>query len=204
MTVMRPVLDFFLLAVGVVVAQNAVFTRSLGVSRLVKIVAEGSVELFKFGAMHICVQLLSSLLAYGANRLLPAGAPWRSACLPLVLVACATAAFFLVWLALRLLPGGQGLVREYLTLLPGATFNCCVIGALLLTITSGYGLAQTMAFSLGSSVGYVAAVLLVNEGQRKIQHRSLPASFRGLPVTLVYIGILALAIYGFTGHGQAI
>ena len=204
MTVVRPVLAFFLSAVAVVAAQNAVFTRSLGVSRLVKIVSEGSVELFKFGVMHICVQLLSSLLAYGANRLLPAGAPWRSACLPLTLVLCAIAAFFMVWAGLWLLPNGQALVRDYVALLPGATFNCCVIGALLLTITSGYSLSQTMAFSLGSAVGYVAAVLLVNEGQRKVQHRNLPAAFRGLPVTLIYIGILALAIYGFTGHGQAI
>ena len=51
---------------------------------------------------------------------------------------------------------------------------------------------------------FVLAVLVVNEGQRKIQSRSLPAAFRGLPITLIYIGILALAIYGFTGHTPAI
>ena len=27
-----------------------------------------------------------------------------------------------------------------------------------------------------------------------------PAPFKGLPITLIYIGVLALAIYGFTGH----
>ena len=30
--------------------------------------------------------------------------------------------------------------------------------------------------------------------------RAIPKAFRGLPITLVYIGVLALAIYGFTGH----
>ena len=45
----------------------------------------------------------------------------------------------------------------------------------------------------------VLAVLLVTEGQRRLRSRRIPASFRGLPITLVYIGILALAIYGFTG-----
>ena len=30
--------------------------------------------------------------------------------------------------------------------------------------------------------------------------RALVEAFRGLPITLVYIGVLALAIYGFTGH----
>ena len=57
---------------------------------------------------------------------------------------------------------------------------------------------------LGSAVGYAAALVLVSEGQRKIQNRNVPASFRGLPVTLVYIGVLALAIYGLTGHTLAI
>ena len=42
------------------------------------------------------------------------------------------------------------------------------------------------------------------EGHRKIDRRSVPASFRGMPVMLIYIGILALAVYGFTGHGLAI
>ena len=47
---------------------------------------------------------------------------------------------------------------------------------------------------------YVLAVQVVTEGQRKLQSDAVPATFRGLPITLLYIGILALAIYGFTGH----
>ena len=85
-----------------------------------------------------------------------------------------------------------------------ATFNCSILGTLLLTSTGGYTLVQSLGFSLGSALGYVLAVVLVNEGQRKIQSRSLPATFRGLPITLIYIGILALAIYGFSGHTPAI
>ena len=46
----------------------------------------------------------------------------------------------------------------------------------------------------------VLAVLVVREGARKLDNEDVPATFRGLPVTLLYIGILALAIYGFTGH----
>ena len=63
---------------------------------------------------------------------------------------------------------------------------------------------STGGTSFSGRVGYVLAVILVNEGQRKIQNRNLPAAFRGLPITLIYIGILALAVYGFTGHTPAI
>lgn len=204
MTVLRPVLAFFVYVVVAVAAQNAIFTRALGVSRLVKMVDDGSVELLKFGALLTFVQFLSSLLGYFVNRLLAGSSfAYKAAFQPLVLVLCSVVAFFVVLLGVALL-GGRIAAKDYVELLPMATFNCCVLGTLLLTTLGGYTLAQTLAFSLGTSVGYVLAVLLVDEGQRKIQNRNLPATFRGLPVTLVYIGILALAIYGFTGHTPAI
>ena len=46
----------------------------------------------------------------------------------------------------------------------------------------------------------VLAVLLVTEARHRLRSRAIPKAFRGLPITLVYIGVLALAIYGFTGH----
>ena len=46
----------------------------------------------------------------------------------------------------------------------------------------------------------VLAVLLVTEARRRLRSKAIPEAFRGLPITLVYIGVLALAIYGFTGH----
>ena len=88
--------------------------------------------------------------------------------------------------------------------LPMATFNSAVLGVMLLTATQGFSWVQTMGFALGSGVGYMMAVVIVTEGQRKLRSRSVPAAFKGLPVTLLYIGILSLAIYGFTGHRPSI
>lgn len=204
MTILKPVLTFFLYAILAIAAQNAIFTRALGVSRLTKMVEDGSVELLKFGALLALIQLISSIPGYYINRLLMSSSfAYKAAFQPLVLVLCSILAFFVVLLGIALL-GGKIAAQDYVELLPMSTFNCCVLGTLLLTTTGGYTLLQTLAFSLGSSVGYVLAVLVVNEGQRKIQSRSLPAAFRGLPITLIYIGILALAIYGFTGHTPAI
>ena len=204
MTILEPILTFFFYAIVAVAAQNAIFTRALGVSRLVKIVDDGSVELFKFGALLAAVQLISSLLSFFAGRALMAlTLPYKAAFLPLVLVLCSAIAFFIVLLVL-VLPKKRALAKDYVTLLPMATFNCSILGTLLLTSTGGYTLVQSLGFSLGSALGYVLAVVLVNEGQRKIQSRSLPATFRGLPITLIYVGILALAIYGFSGHTPAI
>ena len=77
---------------------------------------------------------------------------------------------------------------------------CAVLGVLLIAATQSFNLVQTMGFALGSGVGYTAAVVVVSEGQRRMRQDMVPGSFKGLPITLIYIGILALAIYGFTGH----
>ena len=88
--------------------------------------------------------------------------------------------------------------------LPAATFNTCVLGTLLICSAQSFTLAQSIGFALGSGAGYFISVLLVTEGMRKMNRRAVPAAFRGLPILLIYIGILALAVYGFTGHGLAI
>ncbi|MEG2404770.1 MAG: Rnf-Nqr domain containing protein, partial [Oscillospiraceae bacterium] len=90
--------------------------------------------------------------------------------------------------------------KNVVAVLPMATFNCCILGTLFITTMQNFTLLQTLGFALGSGMGYVLAVVIVTEGQRKLQSRSVPTTFKGLPITLIYIGILALAIYGFTGH----
>ena len=45
--------------------------------------------------------------------------------------------------------------------------------------------------------------VVVMGGEKRLESEKIPAMFRGLPITLLYIGILALAIYGFTGHMAA-
>ena len=62
------------------------------------------------------------------------------------------------------------------------------------------GLTEEQCWGLGSGLGYLLAVMLVTEADRRLRSEAIPEAFRGLPITLIYIGVLALAIYGFTGH----
>ena len=66
--------------------------------------------------------------------------------------------------------------------------------------TQSFTLEQSMGFGLGSGLGYLLAVMLVTEADHRLRSEAIPEAFRGLPITLVYVGVLALAIYGFTGH----
>ena len=59
---------------------------------------------------------------------------------------------------------------------------------------------KTCGFAFGSGAGYTLALLLISEGRKRIALSDVPRAFRGLPVALIYIGILSLAIYGLIGH----
>lgn len=195
--VLRACATFFLYAVAAMFAENAVFSRALGVSRLVKLVDDSTVDTLVFGGLMCAVQLISAPLAKVANSLIQPF-KFRSAIRPLVFILCGAVAFAVV-LGLVLLIF-KSRAKDIVAVLPMATFNTAVLGMMLLTATQGFSWVQTMGFALGSGVGYVLAVLVVREGARKMDNEDVPATFRGLPVTLLYIGILALAIYGFTGH----
>ena len=81
-----------------------------------------------------------------------------------------------------------------------AAFSCAVLGTILIAFSGGYGFVKTVGFAFGSGIGYTAALLLVREGRRRIALSDVPRAFRGLPIMLLYIGILSLAIYGLIGH----
>ena len=198
---MREVLNavgiFFSYAVLAVFAQNAIFTRGLGVSRLVQLVGDDRTSSGWFALMLCVTQTLVAPLAFFAGgRIAPLEN--RAQLRPLVYLACIALVCLFEYLVLRLVKGPRSglLIR----ILPLAALNSCVLGTVLVERTQSFTLGQSLGFGLGSGLGYLLAVMLVTEAKNRLRSRAIPAAFRGLPITLVYIGVLALAIYGFTGH----
>lgn len=185
---------FFGYAFLALFAQNAVFTRGLGVSRLIQLVGDGEVSSLKFGLMLCVTQVLTAPLAYFAWTAL-AALPYRAAIRPLVYIICIAAVCGAEYLALSFAK-----LKNYLGLIPLAALNSGVLGTVLVERTQSFTLTQSLGFGLGSGLGYIMAVLLVSEAQVRLRRGAIPRAFRGLPITLIYIGVLALAIYGFTGH----
>ena len=188
---------FFGYALVAIFAQNAIFTRALGVSRLVQLVGDDRTSSWLFG-MQLCItQVLVAPLAWYAGSWI-APLAFRAQLRPLVYVLCIAVVCIAEQLVLRItaLPHKDALLR----IVPLAGLNSCVLGTVLVERTQSFTLGQSLGFGLGSGAGYVLAVMLVTEARHRLRSRAIPAAFRGLPITLVYIGVLALAIYGFTGH----
>ena len=189
---------FFGYAVLAVFAQNAIFTRALGVSRLVQLVGDDRTSSWLFGLQLCITQVLVAPLTWYAGSWI-VSLENRAQLRPLVYVAAiavvCTAEELVLGLGRRL-----PLAGKLLRIVPVAALNSCVLGTVLVERTQSFTLMQSLGFGLGSGVGYLLAVLLVTEAQHRLRSKAIPSAFRGLPITLVYIGVLALAIYGFTGH----
>ena len=194
--------QFFFYCVAAFAAQNAVFGRSLGITSIVQMVEDPTRDSALFCFLLTLVQVLSAPLCWLANQAM-APLALRSSLRPLVFFAITFVLVLVLVQLVKRLPGGaRG--EKMAAALPVAAFNTCVLGTLLICAAQSFTLAQSIGFALGSGVGYLVSVLLVSEGMRKMNRRAVPVAFRGLPILLIYIGILALAIYGFTGHGLAI
>ena len=188
---------FFSYAVLAIFAQNAVFTRSLGVSRLVQLVGDERTSSWWFALMLCITQVLVAPLAYFAGSFI-APLPNRAQLRPVMYLTCIATVCLFELLVLKLAKGPRS--GQLLRILPIAAVNSGVLGTVLVERTQSFTLEQSLGFGLGSGLGYLLAVMLVTEAQNRLRSRAIPEAFRGLPITLIYIGVLALAIYGFTGH----
>lgn len=188
---------FFNYAVLAIFAQNAIFTRGLGVSRLVQLVGDERTSSWWFALMLCITQVLVAPLAYFAGGFI-APLPNRAQLRPLVYLTCIAVVCLFELLILKLAKGPRS--GQLIRILPLAAVNSGVLGTVMVERTQSFTLEQSLGFGLGSGLGYLLAVMLVTEAQNRLRSRAIPEAFRGLPITLIYIGVLALAIYGFTGH----
>ena len=83
--------------------------------------------------------------------------------------------------------------------LPLITTNCAVLGIANENIDTGRDFIQSMVASAGVGIGFLVAMLLFAGVRSRIENCPSPKSFRGVPITLVAAGIVALSFLGFKG-----
>lgn len=86
--------------------------------------------------------------------------------------------------------------------LPLITVNCAILGVSLFMIIRDYSLLQTIGFSLGSGMGWTLAIVALAGIRQKLNKASVPKGLEGAGITLIVIGLMALAFVGFSGIVQ--
>jgi Na+-transporting NADH:ubiquinone oxidoreductase subunit E len=83
--------------------------------------------------------------------------------------------------------------------LPLITVNCAILGTSLFMLNKPYSLLQAFAFGLGSGLGWFLAISIIGGIREKINEAFVPRGLEGPGITLIIIGIMALAFVGFSG-----
>lgn len=83
--------------------------------------------------------------------------------------------------------------------LPLITVNCAILGASLFMIIRQYSLVQSVGFGFGAGLGWTLAIVLIAGLRAKMNYSNIPAPFRGVAITMIVTGVMAMAFMGFAG-----
>ena len=93
--------------------------------------------------------------------------------------------------------------------LPIIAVNCAIMGASLFMqqrinldpSNSQYigGIADALAFAVGSGIGWTLAICLLGAIREKLAYSDVPRPLRGLGITFITVGLMAMAFMCFSG-----
>lgn len=92
-----------------------------------------------------------------------------------------------------------GLYNALGVYLPLITTNCVVLGVAILNITSEYNFIEMIVNALGSSIGFLIAIVFLATIRERIDIADVPEVFKGFPISLVTVGLMSMAFMGFQG-----
>lgn len=200
LTLYRELSDLFSFFVTIALLQNIVLTTGFGSSAVLYLVRKPK-NIWLFSVLLTVFSVLTVLIAYPLDKLCGTAITnvWR----PLMMVGITSVLYVAVNLIIqKRFPDWQTRLGS---LLPMAAFNNLVIGiALVSNVQFSAELGGLLGLAVGSCLAFVLIAWLTVEGIERLDNPDMPAAFRGMPATLVYIGLVALALMGFTSDFRLI
>ncbi|HEY5645748.1 MAG TPA: NADH:ubiquinone reductase (Na(+)-transporting) subunit E [Pseudomonadales bacterium] len=96
----------------------------------------------------------------------------------------------------RYAPALQQSLGIYLPLL---TVNCAILGGTLFMVQRSYTFGESVAYGLGSGVGWAVAIVLFAALRERTRQCDVPAGLEGLGLAFVITGLLAFGFAGLSG-----
>ncbi len=87
--------------------------------------------------------------------------------------------------------------EKYGVFIPLLMLNCSVLAVVLLMLENVNSFGTAFVFSLGTSVGFGLILIILAGLRERLELIDTPQSFKGIPITLVTLGILSMAFSGF-------
>lgn len=186
----KDLLSFF---VTVALLQNVILTTGFGSSVMLHMVRKPK-NIWLFSGLLGVFSTLTVIIAYPLDQLF--GTEMTNLWRPFMMIAITVVLYVAANLLLKwLAPNFYSRVSR---MLPMAAFNNLVTGiALISNAHFAAGLGGNIGLAVGSCLSFGILTWLTAEGIERMDNPDMPEAFRGMPSTLVYVGLLGLALMGF-------
>ncbi len=142
--------------------------------------------------------LYTGLLEEGALWWLPGGAGVDLSFLSyLVLIGTIAATTQVVEMVIdRYAPALYGSLGVFLPLI---AVNCAILGGALFMVQRDYTFSEAAVFGVGSGIGWFLAIVALAAVRERLRYNDVPAPLRGLGITFITVGLMAIAFMSFSG-----
>jgi len=174
---------------NVVLSQFLGLCPFLGVSKKVKTAAG-------MGAAVIFVITLASAVAALIDRyvLAPNGLTYLETIVFILVIAALVQ--FVEMVLKKFMPALYQALGVYLPLI---TTNCAVLGVALTNVQKSYSVLTSVVNGFATAAGFTIAIVILAGIREKMEYNDVPESFKGMPITMIAAGLMAIAFCGFSG-----
>lgn len=83
--------------------------------------------------------------------------------------------------------------------LPLIAVNCAIFGGVSFMVQRDYNFPESIVYGFGSGLGWMLAIVALAGLTEKMKYADIPAGLKGLGITFITVGLMALGFMSFSG-----
>ena len=188
-------MEYIIIIISAIFVNNIVLSQFLGICPFLGVSSKLSTAAGMSGAVMF-VMTLATIVTYLIQTLI---------LIPLGIEFLQTITFILVIASLVqmveiiLKKISPALYQALGVFLPLITTNCAILGVALLVIQKDFNLMEGVVYAIANSIGFGLALIVFAGIREHLDMMDIPKGMKGVPISLVVAGLLALAFMGFAG-----
>ena len=187
--------ELLIIAIGSALVNNVVLSQFLGICPFLGVSKKVDTAAGMGGAVVFVITIASLVTSLIYKFILmPLGFEYLQT-IVFILIIAALVQFVEMFLK-KAMPPLYNALGVYLPLI---TTNCAVLGVALTNVQKEYSILQGVINGIGTSVGFLIAIVIMAGIREKIEYNDILESFQGTPIVLVTATLMAIAFCGFSG-----
>lgn len=189
------IMDLVIIFIGAALINNFVLSYFLGICPFIGVSTKITSAL-SMGFAVIFVMTITAIVSWFVNNMILIPYHLEYLTIPSFILIIASLVQFVEMTIKKV---STPIYRALGIFLPLITTNCAILGLALFASMREYSLIQSVVFALGAGSGFMLALIIMAGIREELELAPVPEPFKGVPITLIVAGLLALTFMGFAG-----